>query len=234
MRKIIGEQLNYVKHNLGYIDQYISEHSDCLDSLRPLERKRLDTIRILYAQQREMYEKKSHNVLDRIVSLSQPHIRPIVRGKQKSKVEFGAKMSMSVINGFCFIDELSFDSYNEGAHDHFIQVVEKYRERFGVYPERVMADKIYGNRQNRKWCKEHGIYLSAEPLGRKPKDQRKLLKQMREDMGVRNEVECKFGNMKRRGGLDLIMSKLSESAKIEIHLSVICRNLVNLVRFSQA
>ncbi|MET3212192.1 UNVERIFIED_CONTAM: hypothetical protein ABIC26_005214 [Paenibacillus sp. PvR008] len=34
-----------------------------------------------YRQQREMADQKKHSVADRMVSIEQPHVRPIVRGK---------------------------------------------------------------------------------------------------------------------------------------------------------
>jgi hypothetical protein len=53
-------------------------------------------VRELYRQQKEMYERKENRIDHRIVSISQPHIRPIVRGKAGSAVEFGGKISISV------------------------------------------------------------------------------------------------------------------------------------------
>ena len=53
-------------------------------------------IRELYEQQKYMYDNKVHSVKDRIVSISQPYIRPIVRGKAKSPVESGTKLDMSI------------------------------------------------------------------------------------------------------------------------------------------
>ena len=43
-----------------------------------------------------MYRKKKHKVEDRIVSISQSWVRPIVRGKANAPVEFGAKVSISM------------------------------------------------------------------------------------------------------------------------------------------
>ena len=53
------------------------------------------TIYKLYEQQQYMYQNKVHSVENRIVSISQPWIRPIVRGKTKAPVEFGAKLGRS-------------------------------------------------------------------------------------------------------------------------------------------
>lgn len=49
------------------------------------------TIFKLYEQQKYMYDNKVHKVENRIVSISQSWIRPIVRGNVKAPVEFGAK-----------------------------------------------------------------------------------------------------------------------------------------------
>jgi len=58
-------------------------------------------------QQLHMYENNQNRIDDRIVSLTQPHIRPIVRGKAGTPVEFGAKLSASCVNGYVFVDRIS-------------------------------------------------------------------------------------------------------------------------------
>ena len=123
------------------------------------------TICKLYEQQKYMYDNKIHSVEHRIVSLSQSWIRPIVRGKTKAPVEFGAKLDLSIDNdGYSRIEKISFEAYNESTC--LIEAVERFRERTGCYPERVLADQIYRTRENRKFCKEHGIRLSGPKLGR--------------------------------------------------------------------
>lgn len=98
-----------------------------------------------------MYDNHTHSVPDRIVSLSQPWVRPIVRGKAGKPVEFGAKLDISVVDGFTRLGYLSFDAYNEAGT--LRQTIEKYRERTGHYPARVLADKIYRNRDNLNFAK---------------------------------------------------------------------------------
>ncbi|WP_419566105.1 hypothetical protein [Ruthenibacterium lactatiformans] len=51
----------------------------------------METIRKIYEQQKYMYDNHTHSVEDRIVSVSQPFVRPIVRGKAGKPVEFGMK-----------------------------------------------------------------------------------------------------------------------------------------------
>lgn len=80
-----------------------------------------------------MYDNHIHSVKDRIVSISQPYICPIVRGKDRSPVEFGAKLDISINeNGFVRLERLLFEAYNES--DVLITAVERYHERTGHYP----------------------------------------------------------------------------------------------------
>lgn len=94
-----------------------------------------------------MYDNNCHTVSDRIVSISQPYIRPIVGGKAKTPTEFGTKLDLSIGDDrMARIEKQSFDAYNE--NEVLIDTVERYKERTGSYPKRVLADKIYRNRKN--------------------------------------------------------------------------------------
>lgn len=116
--------------------------------LRPKHKEYLEVIKKVYAQQEEMYRNHIHKVDNRIVSIHQPHVRPIVRGKAKAKTEFGSKIQVALVAGFMFIDHLSWDAFNEGSY--LTDSVERYKERFGHYPAEVLADQIYCNRENRR------------------------------------------------------------------------------------
>ena len=139
------------------------------NTLRHLNRAQLLDRLYDVVQQKEMLDEKKHYVKDRIVNLAQPWIRPIVRGKAKAKTEFGAKISISVVNGYTFLDRMSFDAYNEGDPEEFILAVELYRKRFGCYPERILADKIYRSRK-KKLTAKNMVYGC---LGRNLEDLRK-------------------------------------------------------------
>ena len=167
---------------------------------------------------------------DRIVSLAQPWVRPIVRGKAKAKTEFGAKLSISVVNGYIFIDRLSFDAYNEGDYEEFKAAVELYKKRFGCYPERILADKIYRSRKNREYCKEHGIRMSGPKLGKPKADNSADIATELKEIGERNEVEGKFGTGKRKYGLNLIKAKLEETARTDICMNLFVENLEHQIR----
>jgi transposase, IS5 family len=158
MRKAIGKQLNYVKRNLGHIDALIAAGASLSELDRQAYRKLL-VVSELFRQQQQMYETKEHRIDHRIVSLSQPHVRPIVRGKAGTPVEFGAKISASCADGYVFLDRLSWDNFNESGD--LPQQVERFKQRFGHYPESVHADQIYRTRANRTYCRERGIRLSG-------------------------------------------------------------------------
>ena len=228
IRAELRYQLNCIRRNLGYIGKYVGIYG--MGMLRGIETERLLTIQRFEKQQRYMLENKIHSVDDRIVSLSQPWVRPIVRGKSKAPTEFGAKISISVVNGYTFIDKISFDAYNEGDHDEFEAVVERYHERFGYYPERILADKIYRSRKNRGLCKRHGIRLSGPRLGKPGKNHMEEIRQELKETGERNAVEGKFGNGKRKLGLGLIMAKLKETTGNMISMDIFILNMEHYMR----
>jgi hypothetical protein len=97
---------------LSHIDHLINSGVE-LSSLSPRKSKILLVITEVYRQQLWMYEKKSKRIDDRIVSIAQPHIRPIVREKAGKPVEFGAKLSVSCFDNYVFLDHLSWDNFNE-------------------------------------------------------------------------------------------------------------------------
>lgn len=220
VRATIRKQLECVRRDLGYLERYMGEgyalpsrYTDCYL-----------TIRKLYEQQKYMYDNKTHSVQDRIVSISQPYLRPIVRGKSKAPVEFGAKYDVSIDEkGHARLEKLSFDAYNESTV--FIDAMERYKERTGHYPKRVLVDQIYRTRENRRFCKENHITMSGPKLGRPSKDKKKGSREEYQDNIDRIEVERFFSTGKRCNGAGLIMTKLEETTLSSIALSVLVTNL---------
>lgn len=226
IRKAIRKQLQYIRRDLGYITNLLENNGvtlSCSDA------QMLDTLQALYAQQQYMLTNNTHSVENRIVSISQPYIRPIVRGKAKSPVEFGAKLDLSVDEtGMCRIEKLSFDAYNESAV--LKTAIANYRERTGHYPERVLVDQIYRNRENISYCSNLGIRLSGKKLGRPKKDadskaEKKIAYQDNTD---RIEVERKFSLAKRKFGLGLLLTKREDTTRASIVLSIIAMNIDRL------
>ena len=242
LREAKRRQLNYIRRNLRYIDELLqiaqkmqieqtAQATQAVQSetlLCEKQRRLLETIRTVYAQQLEMYRENKRKVADRIVSLDQPYIRPIVRGKAKAPVEFGVKFDLSVAGGVCRVEHLSFDAYNESSV--LVQAVERYREREGHYPSRVLADKIYRNRTNLRYCKEHGIRLSGPALGRPKKDAERDRKQEYLDNTDRIEVERQFSVCKGSFGLGLITTRLAETTFSSILLSIIAMNVDKMAK----
>jgi transposase, IS5 family len=183
----------------------------------------------VYHQQLSMYENKQQRVDDRIVSIAQPHIRPIVRGKAGTPVEFGAKLSVSYHDGYVFIDRLSWDNFNESGD--LQSQAEKFKIVTGYYPESIHVDQIYRTKENRAWCKERGIRIRGVPLGRPPKNvDKEAKKQAQLDQRFRSRIEGKFGEAKRRFSLDRVMTKLSKTSQTAIAITFLVMNLSTLLR----
>ena len=220
IRTAIRQQLQYIRRDRGYIESLLAEGCE----LTTKQSERLHVIDKVYEQQKYMYENKVHSVPDRIVSISQPYIRPIVRGKAAAPVEFGAKLDLSLDEKrMARIERMSFDAYNES--DVLISAVERYKARTGHYPERVLADQIYRNRNNRSFCKEHGIRISGPALGRPKKNGKADKKQEYKDNADRIAVERAFALAKHSYGLGLVVTKLDGTTRSSIALSVLAMNV---------
>jgi IS5 family transposase len=219
VRKAIKKQLNYLSRDLAHIDSMLIPGK----ALNKKQTYRLDIIRKIFEQQKFMYDHRTHSVPNRIVSLTRPFIRPIIRGKAGKPVEFGAKLDISVSDGWTRLEVLSFDAYNEASN--LKDMVERYKERAGHYPSRILADKIYRNRDNLAYCKLHHIRLSGPALGRPKKDENRDKKRDYQDQCERVEVERRFSLAKRKCGMGLIMTKLEETISHSIAMSVVVLNL---------
>lgn len=219
--KANGQQIRYLRRNLEHIDNLLK----CYDvfPLTPREQKYLMVLHTVYEQQKEMHEKRVHRIDHRIVNIHQPHVRPIVRGKEKAKTEFGSKLQVSLVSGFTFIDYLGWEAFNESGY--LVDSVEKYKERFGFYPAEVLADQIYCTRANRKAMKSRGIHLAAKPLGR-PKAG---AVQNHVRPGERNPIEGKFGQGKVKYGLENIRAKLATTSVSWVASIALVLNLINLM-----
>jgi hypothetical protein len=228
-RKAIGKQLRYLRRNLGHIKALGTPER--LSLLSSYQYRCLLVINEVYRQQEEMYGKRKHTVSDRIVSIRQPHVRPIIRGKAGRPVEFGAKMSLANVNGLVYLDRFSWDAYNEGGD--LPGQVEAYRRRHGHYPESVHADGIYRTRANLRYCKERNIRLSGPPLGKPKKDPAACAaqrNQARQDERDRIPIEGSFGTGKRRYSLDRILERGADTSATTIAIILLVMNLETLLR----
>lgn len=223
IRKAIRKQLGFLKRNIKSIGKLLESYDKI-----PFNRhqyKYFLVIQTLYDQQVKMYEQKSHSVEHRIVSIHQPHVRPIVRGKTNAPVDpiaigFGAKIQVSLMQGFAFLEDLSWEAFNEGTR--LMKTVEQYKARLGYYPKEVLVDKIYANRENRNKLKGLGISLVAKPLGR-PTAMSNHIRP-----GERNPIEGKFGQAKTAYGMNRIKARLQQTSESWIATIVMVLNLVKL------
>ena len=232
LRQGLGQQLRCLRRNLATIASMAQE--GLLVALPRHRYRQLLVIHELTRQQLWMYTHRCHRIANRIVSISQPHVRPIVRGKAGTSVEFGAKISVSVVEGVSFVDRISWDAYNESVD--LVPQIDAYRRRFGHDPASVHVDHIYRTRENRCYCASKGIRLSGPPLGRPRRVREATAEQVKhahqqahDDATARMAIEGKFGQGKRRFGLGRLMAKLALTSETMIHLSFLVRNLEQLL-----
>jgi len=226
IRQAVREQLECVEKNVEWLEgllptlgvEYYLKHWE-----------RFKTIRDIARQQRWHYENPGESIPNRIVSVRQAHVRPMVRGKARSEIEFGQKLGLSIVDGFVFIENQSWNNFAEGKT--LIASAEKFRERHGAYPEAILADKTYRNRENLNFCKEQGIRLSGPRLGRpKASEVEVNREQAYQDSCDRNMVEGRIGIGKRRYGLDLIYARIEETGEVEAALNVLVMNVAHILR----
>jgi hypothetical protein len=227
LRMEIRYQLQCVERNLRHIDKL-------LDALGPsipfgsVELKKLYVAHEVVRQQRHMYDHKVNRIDDRIVSVSQPHVRPIVRGKQGKDVEFGSKLGLSLFNGFTANQTLSWDAYHESVD--LINQAESYKMILGYYPELIQADKLYWTNQNRNWCKERGIRMTATPKGRPVTKTAAQKRKLRKEYAERNHIEGKIGNAKQVLSLNQIKAKLKSTSEAWVGAILFVMNLSVLAK----
>ena len=218
IRRSIKQQLGFLRRNIKNIHSLLDQYKRI--PFDPAQYKYFLVIQTLYDQQSWMYKEKVHSIDHRIVSIHQPHVRPIVRGKTNANVEFGAKLQVSMMNGFAFLEELSWEAFNEGSR--FLKTIDQFKARTGYYPKEVLVDKIYCSRTNRAKLKELGIALIAKPLGR-PKAMSIHIRP-----GQRNPIEGKFGQGKNAYGMNRIKARLQQTSESWIATIILVLNLVKL------
>jgi hypothetical protein len=228
IRKAVGQQLNYVSRNLKKVELLLTDYNSTDWIFTKHELKYLQVIQEVYRQQREMHSLKTHSTADRIVSIHQPHVRPMVRGKAGANVEFGSKIGVCIHNGLTHLDNLSWDSYNET--EDLKTSANNYKKRNGHFPAKINADQIYITRENRTWCKENNIQLNGKPLGRPTEQTKERIKELRQAVGERNCIEGKFGQAKRWYGMGCIHAKLKTTSESMIGAIAVVLNLIRLLK----
>ena len=147
------------------------ENAESLLTVR--EKGDLEIITKMYRQQKNHFQSKDcrESIPNRIVSISKPYVRPIVRGKEVKSVEFGAKVNNILVDGISFIEKLSFNAFNEGTR--LIHCLKMHKRLFGVDAKKVGGDTGYAGTDNRDYCKENGIQTSFVKRGRPFSEEKK-------------------------------------------------------------
>jgi len=232
VRQAIKVQLGYLNRNIKTIDKLLDNFEGKAFPLDKKLQKYLFVIQHVYQQQLEMYKQSKHSCEDRIVSIHQPHVRPIVRGKSGKNVEFGAKIDLNLQQGFARINRFSWDAFNEGTD--LIDCIKEYKRVNGCYPELMQVDKIYLTKENRKFMKENRIRHIGKPLGRPAKQEQQTAYQRRKkrkESAERNHVEGTFGTGKRKYRLDEILAKTARTAESWIAAIIFVMNLTKMMSY---
>lgn len=176
-----------------------------------------------------MHHNNTHKCSDQIVNIYQPHVRPMVRGKDRANVEFGAKINISEVEGFVRCDHIGWDNYDEGG-DLKLQV-ERFRQVYGCYPELLLGDRKYLTRENRQYLKEHNIRIVGKPLGRPPNQELSGYRKYktRKEQNMRNHVEGKFGQGKNGYDLNRVRAKRKDTSESWISAILFVMNLTKLL-----
>ena len=188
--------------------------------------KRLSALKEVYRQQSALAQKKE--VKHRIVSIDRPYIRPIVRGKENKRVEFGAKVNNIQIDGISFIEHHSFEAFNEGVR--LQDCIEYQQELTGIKVTRVGADTIYANNDNRRYCTENGMTTCFVRKGPKPKDEDADTSTARRIIGTLRStaMEGSFGNQKQHYGVGRIAARNSRSETLLLFFGIHMANAATL------
>ena len=189
--------------------------------------QRRKVVRKVYRQQLQMFS-TGESIPDRIVSLSKSYIRPIVRGKEVKKVEFGAKVNTIQIDGFNFIEHLSFNAFNEGTR--LKKSVWLARQLFGKITH-LAADAIYATNANRSYCTAKHITTNFKRKGRagKYEDQRQLISlELNKERSTR--MEGSFGTEKEHYSLQRIKARTEQNEVLWIFFGIHTANLARLAQ----
>ena len=217
--------LYLLKKGLGQLKDILDNHKQ-ETSLNEKQTIRLIYIKEIYGQQKYMYDNHVNIVSNRIVSLFKPYIRPIVRGKENKKVEFGAKVNKSMVDGISLIDRLSFDAFNEALE--LKSSIRLHNQRFGQCKQ-VGVDAIYGTNANRTYMKAKKIFHSLVRKGKASKYE-KHEKLLRSQLGKERStvLEGSFGNEKNHYGLNKVKARTEATEIIWILFGIMTANAVKI------
>ena len=228
-RKMTRRLLSLLEKLLKEIRRMEREHGGGGELLTVKERRTIDIVTKVYRQQHNHFDSgdRRESIPDRIVSVSKPYVRPIVRGKEVKGVEFGAKCNNIMVDGISFIEKLSFNAFNEGTR--LRHCVKMHRRLFGVDVKKVGGDTSYAGTDNRDFCKENGIQTSFVKRGR-PSQGKKETDYVRQELArVRaTAMEGSFGTQKEHYAMRRIKARKKETEILYIFFGIHTANAVRL------
>ena len=191
----------------------------------------IETVTKIYRQQRNHHESGNakESIPNRIVSVNKPYVRPIVRGKEIKKVEFGAKCNNIMIDGISFIEKLSFNAFNEGIRlEHCVKLAEKL---FGEKIMKLGGDCSYSGNENRTFCSKQNIETSFSQKGRK-RDVAVPVSMVKKELArIRaTAMEGSFGTHKEHYGLKRINGRIKKTEILIIFFGIHMANAVQLAK----
>ncbi len=232
IRKGVRKQLQYVNRDIKHLNRLLD--NDTLPrKLTKRDSKLLMVINEVYKQQKEMFDNKKHSCKHRIVNIYQPHVRPMPRGKEKAKTEFGSKIDVSLVGDFARIDRLDWETFNEST-DLKLQL-KNYYEIYHCYPLKYLGDRIYLTRENRKILDEYGVKYYGATLGRPSKNKKENAAKRykkRKNAAQRNPIEGKFGQGKRGYGLNDVKARRKDTSESWVAAIVFVMNLTALLKLA--
>ena len=184
----------------------------------------------MYRQQKNHFRNNDirESIPNRIVSLSKPHLRPIVRGKEVKSVEFGAKVNNILVDGISFIEKLSFNAFNEGTR--LVHCLKMHKKLFGVEAKKVGGDTGYAGTENRDYCKANGIQTSfvkrGRPFGEKKKEKDLVRKELARVRAT--AMEGSFGTQKEHYDLRRAKARTKRTEILCIFFGIHTANVVQL------
>lgn len=229
-RKLLKKLLKFLLRLLQLHNQIVLQKGVVL-SLK--QQAQMLTITKVYEQQHSKVYGHVEQIKDRIVSLSKPYIRPIVRGKETKAVEFGAKVNKLQVDGISFIEHFSYDAFNEGTR--LKKCIELHQKLFGKCTHHS-ADKIYATNENRKHCTSKKIVTNFEPKGKQKTahiEQSKIMRAMlNKERGTR--LEGSFGNEKNHYQLHKINARNAITERCWIFFGIMTANASIITNRRQA
>lgn len=228
-RKRCRESIKALGLILGQLQGLLNKGKEVVSELEASFFERLKTVRIILGQQMYHYHHPTKPIPHRIVSLYKPYIRPIVRGKENKRVEFGAKVHISQVDGINLIEHLDFEAFHEGKRVWFS--VYKHQKDFGTLKQ-YSGDQIYANNKNRKYLKKREVSTSFRKKGNDSKATAEQASQMRSILAKARatRLEGSFGNEKNHYMLQKVKARTQATEVIWIFFGIHTANALVIGR----